>query len=81
MAAYYPRRMGTIKELQKAYPDYEIFDEAEEDRQEKVRIAKARGKGPPKKKRTAAGMSQCVRNLRGLRLIMSIESKKFGKRR
>ena len=55
MAAYYPRKMGTIKELQRAYPGYEIFDEDEEERFEKVRIKKSRGKGAPKKKRTAAG--------------------------
>ncbi|KAF2219675.1 mitochondrial ribosomal subunit S27-domain-containing protein [Elsinoe ampelina] len=52
MAAYYPRRIATIKDLAKAYPDYEVIDEDEDDRLENVQITKSRGKGPPKKKRT-----------------------------
>ncbi|KAF2158121.1 hypothetical protein K461DRAFT_290369 [Myriangium duriaei CBS 260.36] len=52
LAAYYPRRIATIKDLAKAYPDYEIVDEDEDDRLENVQITKSRGKGPPKKKRT-----------------------------
>ncbi|KAJ9628628.1 hypothetical protein H2203_002530 [Taxawa tesnikishii (nom. ined.)] len=53
-AAYYPRRVATFKDLQKAYPDYETYDDEEEDRVEHVQISKSRGKGAPKKKRTAA---------------------------
>ncbi|PMD13862.1 hypothetical protein NA56DRAFT_651330 [Hyaloscypha hepaticicola] len=54
LASYYPRRMLTIKDLQNAYKDeLEIFDDEEEDRFEKIKILKARGKGAPKKKRTA----------------------------
>ena len=36
LAAYYPRRIVTIKDLQKAYPDCEIDNEKEEDRLEAV---------------------------------------------
>ena len=32
-----------------------MYDEKEEDRLEHIQIAKSRGKGTPKKKRTAAG--------------------------
>jgi len=66
--------MGTIQDLRKAYGDmFDIVDEAEEDREEKIKMysptsllyltnlltsnsLKARGKGAPKKKRTAEGM-------------------------
>ncbi|GAB7357244.1 hypothetical protein MBLNU459_g8223t1 [Dothideomycetes sp. NU459] len=54
LAAYYPRRIATFKDLAKAYPEYETYDDDEEDRVENVQITKSRGKGPPKKKRTAA---------------------------
>ncbi|RDL38215.1 Uncharacterized protein BP5553_02555 [Venustampulla echinocandica] len=55
LASYYPRKMATFKDLQKVYgPEFETYDEAEEDRLEKIKILKARGKGAPKKKRTAA---------------------------
>ncbi|KAF2841667.1 hypothetical protein M501DRAFT_1000939 [Patellaria atrata CBS 101060] len=54
VAAYYPRRVGTLKQLQKAYPGWETWDEKEEDRIEGLQVAKMRGKGAPKKKRTAA---------------------------
>lgn len=54
MAAYYPRRVATFKDLQKAYPGFETYDDFEEDRVEHVQISKSRGKGAPKKKRTAA---------------------------
>ncbi|KAL5352854.1 hypothetical protein V496_10416 [Pseudogymnoascus sp. VKM F-4515 (FW-2607)] len=54
MAAYYPRRVATINDLRKAYPELLTWNEKEEDRLENVAITKARGKGPPKKKRTAA---------------------------
>lgn len=54
-AAYYPRRIGTFKELERLYPGYETYNEAEEDRLEGIAIAKSRGKGAPKKKKSAAG--------------------------
>lgn len=37
-AAYYPRRVATFKDLQKAYPDYETYDDEEEDRVEHVQM-------------------------------------------
>jgi small subunit ribosomal protein S33 len=55
MAAYYPRRVVRFRDLQKAYPGFETYDDKEEDRVEHVQISKSRGKGAPKKKRTAAG--------------------------
>ncbi|KUJ09117.1 uncharacterized protein LY89DRAFT_676482 [Mollisia scopiformis] len=54
LASYYPRKVATIQDLQKLYPEFDEFiDEAEEDRLEGIKILKARGKGAPKKKRTA----------------------------
>ncbi|KAI9704701.1 MAG: mitochondral 37S ribosomal protein S27 [Bogoriella megaspora] len=53
LAQYYPRRVVTIRDLKKAYPEYEVWDEKEEERLEHVAALKAKGKGPPKKKRTA----------------------------
>nr|OQO07769.1 hypothetical protein B0A51_17410 [Rachicladosporium sp. CCFEE 5018] len=53
-AAYYPRRTATFSDLRKLYPGFETYDEFEEDRLEGVMITKSRGKGAPKKKRTAA---------------------------
>ena len=38
LAAYYPRRVATFKMLQKAYPDYETYDEEEEERLEKIKM-------------------------------------------
>ncbi|KAI4135006.1 MAG: hypothetical protein LQ347_001041 [Umbilicaria vellea] len=52
-AAYYPRKVVTFKDLQKAYPDLETWDEEEEDRLEAIRVAKQKGKSAPKKKKTA----------------------------
>lgn len=37
------------------YPAWEMYDEAEEDRTEHVAMLKARGKGAPKKAKSAAG--------------------------
>ncbi|OBT68151.1 hypothetical protein VE03_01583 [Pseudogymnoascus sp. 23342-1-I1] len=54
LAAYYPRRVATLKDLRKAYPQLKTWNEKEETRLENVAITKSRGKGPPKKKRTAA---------------------------
>jgi small subunit ribosomal protein S33 len=55
VAAYYPPRIGTISHLRKLYPEFEVIDEEEEDWLEHLNVAKSRGKGAPKKKRTAAG--------------------------
>merc|ERR1712070_614725 len=55
LAAYYPRRVATFKDLRALYPNHELYDEDEEDRLEHIQIAKSRGKGAPKKKKTAAG--------------------------
>lgn len=57
LAAYYPRKVVTINDLRKAYPELLTWNEEEEARLENVAITKSRGKGPPKKKRTAAGKS------------------------
>jgi small subunit ribosomal protein S33 len=54
LAAYYPRKTATFQDLKKLYQGYDMYDEAEEDRLEHIMIKKARGKGAPKKKRTAA---------------------------
>ncbi|KAL1583729.1 hypothetical protein WHR41_07489 [Cladosporium halotolerans] len=54
LAAYYPRRVATFKDLQKLYPGFETYNDFEEDRLEHILIAKSRGKGAPKKKKTAA---------------------------
>jgi hypothetical protein len=42
--------------MRRAYPDWEVFDEKEIERVEKLERAKVRGKGAPKKRRTKAGM-------------------------
>lgn len=59
LAAYYPRKPVTIADLQKDFKrfDLETWDEYEEDRLEGLQIAKLRGKGAPKKKRTADSKS------------------------
>ncbi|KAF2680252.1 mitochondrial ribosomal protein-like protein of the small subunit [Lentithecium fluviatile CBS 122367] len=54
VASYYPPRIGTVKHLRKLYPEFEVMDDAEEDWLEHLNVAKSRGKGAPKKKRTAA---------------------------
>ena len=59
MAAYYPRRVATIKDLQNLYKGFdeemETWDDNEEDRLEHIVLAKQRGKGAPKKKKSADG--------------------------
>lgn len=55
LAAYYPRRVATFKDFKSLYPGFETFDDFEEDRLEHLQIAKSRGKGAPKKKKSAAG--------------------------
>ena len=64
LASYYPPRFRVIQEMRRAYPDWEVFDEQEIERVEKLERAKARGKGAPKKRRTKAGML-----IMGLRLM------------
>ena len=65
MAAYYPRRVARFADLQKAYPGFETYDDFEEDRIESVAITKSRGKGAPKKKRTAAGKWRQRKRMKG----------------
>jgi hypothetical protein len=48
--------MNNITELRKAYPELIFDDEKEEERLESLKLKKARGKGAPKKRRSAAGM-------------------------
>lgn len=58
VAAYYPRRMPTVADLNKAYKhwgeDFETWDDDEEDRLDSLTLRKLRGKGAPKKRRTLA---------------------------
>ncbi|KAJ3526501.1 hypothetical protein NM208_g11163 [Fusarium decemcellulare] len=52
MAAYYPRKTATIKDLKREFgPTLATWDEAEEDRFEYIDELKLRGKSAPKKKR------------------------------
>ncbi|KAL9005716.1 MAG: hypothetical protein Q9188_001529 [Gyalolechia gomerana] len=53
VAAYYPRRDVTFKDLKNLYPDLETWDDDEEDRLEHLALMKQRGKGAPKKKSSA----------------------------
>lgn len=57
LAAYYPRRSATIEDILNEFKKFDLkgFNEDEEERLESVALAKLRGKGAPKKKRTAAG--------------------------
>ncbi|KAB8627262.1 hypothetical protein FH972_026095 [Carpinus fangiana] len=52
VASYYPKRPVSIKDIVRMFPEWETFDEAEAERIDNIAILKARGKGPPKKKRT-----------------------------
>ncbi|KAJ5556914.1 hypothetical protein N7504_010539 [Penicillium tannophilum] len=56
LAAWYPKQEVSFRDLQNTYKPLGLttFDEAEDDREEAIQIAKLRGKGRPKKKRTAA---------------------------
>jgi len=38
LAAYYPRRTATLRDLRTAYPDLETWDEDEEDRLENIQL-------------------------------------------
>ena len=57
VASYYPKKSATISDLQKDFKkmDLETWNDYELDRAESIAIAKLRGKGAPKKKRTAEG--------------------------
>jgi small subunit ribosomal protein S33 len=57
LAQYYPRKTATIEDIQKSFKKFglETWNGYEEDRLEGLQIAKLRGKGAPKKKRTAEG--------------------------
>ncbi|ELQ43395.1 pumilio-family RNA binding repeat protein [Pyricularia oryzae Y34] len=58
LAAYYPRRVVTLRDLRKELgQEFMIEDEAEEDRLLKIEELKARGKGAPKKKKGPASAS------------------------
>ena len=57
LAQYYPPRVRPIQELRREYPGLDFIDEDEETRLRGVEERKERGKGAPKKKRTAAGES------------------------
>ncbi|KAK2755653.1 mitochondral 37S ribosomal protein S27 [Arachnomyces sp. PD_36] len=56
LAAWYPRKTVSFRDLQDTYRPLglETWNDFEEDREEAIQIAKLRGKGAPKKKRTAA---------------------------
>ncbi|KAK3070440.1 hypothetical protein LTR53_013808 [Teratosphaeriaceae sp. CCFEE 6253] len=58
LAAYYPRRVATFKDLKALYPGWEMYDANEEDRLEHIQITKSRGKGAPKKKKTATEITR-----------------------
>ncbi|CAK7238911.1 MAG: hypothetical protein STHCBS139747_000332 [Sporothrix thermara] len=50
LASYYPRKLVTIKDLQREFnTDYTIINEEEEDRLEHLAGLRARGKGNAKK--------------------------------
>ncbi|KAG3194114.1 hypothetical protein PC129_g24949 [Phytophthora cactorum] len=58
MAAYYPRKAATIKDLKREFgPVLGTWDEAEEDRFEYIEELKIRGKSAPKKKKGPPGTS------------------------
>jgi len=53
LARYYPPRVRTVQELRKAYPHGNLIDDVEQKRLEGIELRKYRGKGTPKKKKTA----------------------------
>lgn len=57
LAAYYPRRSATIEDMLREFKKFDLegFNEEEDERLEDVAFVKMRGKGAPKKKRTAEG--------------------------
>lgn len=38
LAAYYPRKVATLKDLQNLYPAFEVVNDAEEDRLNKIKV-------------------------------------------
>ncbi|OAL35000.1 hypothetical protein AYO20_05715 [Fonsecaea nubica] len=58
LASYYPRRSATVEDVLDEFKKFDLegFNEEEDDRLENVAFAKLRGKGAPKKKKSAAGM-------------------------
>ncbi|KIW93742.1 uncharacterized protein Z519_05057 [Cladophialophora bantiana CBS 173.52] len=56
LASYYPRRSATVEDVLNEFKKFDLegFNEDEDDRLENVAFAKLRGKGAPKKKKTAA---------------------------
>ena len=44
LAQYYPPRVRPIQELRRAFPDWDVTDEAEEVRKEGIEARKKRGK-------------------------------------
>lgn len=73
--------MNNITELRKAYPELIFDDEKEDERLESLKLKKARGKGAPKKRRSAAGMLVGVLVIIMRILIMRVESKRLQKRK
>ncbi|KAG5915054.1 hypothetical protein E4U42_000166 [Claviceps africana] len=57
VAAYYPRKMATIKDVKREFgPVLATWDESEEDRFEYIEELKQRSKSAPKKKTGPPGM-------------------------
>ncbi|CAI7640009.1 unnamed protein product [Penicillium bialowiezense] len=56
LASWYPKQIIPFRRLQDSYKRFGLttFDEDEVDREEGIQVTKMRGKGRPKKKRTAA---------------------------
>ncbi|BCS27495.1 mitochondrial 37S ribosomal protein mS33 [Aspergillus puulaauensis] len=56
LTSWYPKKVVSFRDLRTTCNSLGLttFDEAEDDREEAIQIAKLRGKGRPKKKRTAA---------------------------
>lgn len=81
LSAYYPRKALTIADIQKEFKRYglETYNEDEEDRLEGLQIAKLRGKGAPKKKRTAD--SESLRTFDESILLMMIQLRRRAERR
>jgi hypothetical protein len=73
--------MNNITELRKAYPELIFDDEKEEERLESLKLKKARGKGAPKKRRSAAGMLNGPLVAVWLLLTINVESKRLQKRK
>ena len=57
LASYYPRKSATVDDILREFKKFDLtgWNEEEEDRLEGIAIAKLRGKGAPKKKRSAEG--------------------------